>query len=873
MRVGPQLRLTHVLIFSLVGVLVLAGAVLGRLGVSRAGEILEDSWRGAYDILVTHEDGFQMLSPGQDPNGLALIDDNYAAQSSRVIGFDQLERIDAIESVEVAAPVAFIGRMAGAVPWMFFTREGHNLDEEPIQDYEITWSVADENGIVFERTNTVRIDATRWTGESGYYTDIGLSLINDFEPPDRHILMLQAVVSGDDIVLIWAQGPTVATTIAAVDPVREQELIGEAADFLQPLADFDALVRERGSLSRLEALGQFGSDILPELEGMPGTEAGNRPAVHLKFGNERPLIGYVRNTDAYPSTVLSAEIAGEGATQVDYADIMRPFNGGTYAMPWPGEEYGPIEEWQENYVPDTYYSATRLYPAQLTPVDSPTQGQAAFEARMLGIYGPFAPWPGAWDIDIPTGRGLGEEISYRNPSGHHLTVGTNLRDGAAPFEVSTFTPGDVTTPGGYVPLGLYGPNTATFEGEPFPPSRQGLGVTTQAPSAIVSFDGAAELTSQEDIISAVRVRVAGLEALDNDAALTRINDTAQAIRRINGLDATVVSGATTQRANIWVPVFAHGTTDPQGSQSVGELGWIQQEFGTLGGASWTAALTNTTVDRVASASILLSSLFVFVLSMLARQERRTTHALLASQGWSARQRLGWTLREEWPGLAVFGAASALALVIAGDPLIRISIFVAIAVLILGLIIANPVRSRRIAPGERLGTRAQLAGLTAAEGVSLGITAAAIGGVGMIIDWYVRLVSQTSLGAAMTQALLPVLGSILVAGAVVVVTTAVTARKSREATSARNEFAYWSLGRSQAAIRGANLRPALAGVVIAVNIVLIVRIYVSGYQADETLYLILAGGWILIWLTTRAVSALRWTPIVESADTQPGQHAG
>lgn len=154
------------------------------------------------------------------------------------------------------------------------------------------------------------------------------------------------------------------------------------------------------------------------------------------------------------------------------------------------------------------------------------------------------------------------------------------------------------------------------------------------------------------------------------------------------------------------------------------------------------------------------------------------------------------------------------------------------------------------------------GLAAAEGISLGITSAAIGAVGMMLHWYYRLVTQTSLGAAMTQALLPVLGAILVAGAVVVMTTAVMSQKSREAMSARNDFTYWNLGRSKAKIRILNVLPALLHVVIAATLILLGRLYTASFQADDTVYLILAGAWILIWFISRATSALQWKPNID-----------
>ncbi|MBM9433042.1 hypothetical protein [Flaviflexus equikiangi] len=857
MSAAPRLRLTHVIVFALVGLLVLSGAVLGRVGVSRAGDILEENWRGAYDILVTHEDGFESISPGRDANGFALVDDNYAAQTTRIISAEQLNQIDAVESVDLAAPVAFIGRVTNVRPWLYFTRVEHNLEDEPVQDYEITWSVTDDNGVIFERTNSVRIDASRWTGEDGFYSSVGITLTNDFAPADRHILLHQVTVSAGQLLMLWGEGPTVATTIAAVDPVREQELIGESASFLQPLADFDQLIREQGPMTPEEAFGDDAS-IPPEFADFPGVAVGNRPAVSWQYGSSNPLIGYVRNTEAYGSTVITATIKGAGTTQIDYAEAMRPFNGGTYELPWPDDSRESDDPLFENYVL-TEYSSTRLYPPQLTPVESPVDGQAAFSAQVLGIYGPFATNPYAFDIDYPNGEGPGEEITYRNPTGHRLTIGTRSSEGAAPFEVSTFTPGEVIAEGGYVPLGLYGPNTAARDGEPFPPSRHGLGIATQAPSAIVSFEGARQLSAEEDIISAVRVRVSGLDGLSNDDALARINDTAQEIRRIEGLGATVVIGSTMQPVNIWVPLFAHGTDDPDGVQMVFPLGWIEQVYGTLGVASWTAALTNTTVERVAAASILLSSLFLLGLCLLARQERRTTHALLASQGWSTGQRLRWTLGEEWPGLAFFGGAAVIGLLVASNDTVRYAILTSVAVLLLGLMIANPVSARRLAPADRLGTRARMLGLAAAEGLSLGITAAAIGAVGMILHWYYRLVTQTSLGSTMAQALLPVLGAIIVAGAVVIITTVVTARKSLDAIDARNEFSYWLVGRSQAKIRAIGIVPTIIHVLIATVLLLLGRIYAAGFEDDDTLYLVLGAGWILISALTRAVNVLQWSP--------------
>lgn len=122
---------------------------------------------------------------------------------------------------------------------------------------------------------------------------------------------------------------------------------------------------------------------------------------------------------------------------------------------------------------------------------------------------------------------------------------------------------------------------------------------------------------------------------------------------------------------------------------------------------------------------------------------------------------------------------------------------------------------------------------------------------MISLWYFRLVTQTSLEAVMTQALMPSLGTIVFAGAVVVLTTAVTAMKAREATSTRNNFSSWGLGRSKAKIPPQkNAATVRLQVVITSILILTSSVSSDGFQQDMTPYHILAGGQILIWLLAR-----------------------
>ena len=89
--------------------------------------------------------------------------------------------------------------------------------------------------------------------------------------------------------------------------------------------------------------------------------------------------------------------------------------------------------------------------------------------------------------------------------------------------------------------------------------------------------------------------------------------------------------------------------------------------------------------------------------------------------------------------------------------------------------------------------------------------------------------------------MPVVGLILAAGAVIVLTMAVTARKNREVTERHvTTLSYWGLERSQAQIRTRNFAPIAIHVIIASIIVAAGSRYADGYQQGTTLYLALGG---------------------------------
>ena len=119
---------------------------------------------------------------------------------------------------------------------------------------------------------------------------------------------------------------------------------------------------------------------------------------------------------------------------------------------------------------------------------------------------------------------MGQEQSYRRTTPGKMKIGLyGEQVGGAPFEVGTYTPQDLDSGLNYTPLGAYDPAQVTVSdtGQTLTPTRNAQGLAAQPSSAIVSLQGAQELTD-EDFISAVRIRVAGLDGLTRAEAQRRV---------------------------------------------------------------------------------------------------------------------------------------------------------------------------------------------------------------------------------------------------------------------------------------------------------------------------------------------------------------
>jgi hypothetical protein len=117
MRTNPKpllkvIQLTGLLLVSLSLTLFLN---LSRFSNESVTQDLQDSWRTSYDILVRPKNADAFL----DVSGQRLIEPNFLSGQPGGITRAQYETIQAIEGVEVAAPIAMIGYLPIGLPHFF----------------------------------------------------------------------------------------------------------------------------------------------------------------------------------------------------------------------------------------------------------------------------------------------------------------------------------------------------------------------------------------------------------------------------------------------------------------------------------------------------------------------------------------------------------------------------------------------------------------------------------------------------------------------------------------------------------------------------------------------------------------------------------
>lgn len=727
---GPSRRRTTLLAAVLLATTLFVTPFMTASTMVTAERILQANWRGAYDLLVTADDG--LGSSAAQTAG--LLEQNFVSLTGAGdVSQEQLERLGDLEGVEVAAPLSFVGALDSPAYGVLVgatdpdgASGGGFYSGEP-KAFDVGVEIVAGDGVqerVLSRTATTVVTARG---------DVGPLIATNDD------ILVSNWTSGDgrwsaDVTLPGL--PTLASGIVAVDPVAEQQLLGPESHVLDGLVEFE---KRRAAGSSPRALAEL---VDEQYEFEYWSLANQEGPV-----NALPL---VINDAAYSDVSARVSFSPLELDQADRTGLMTVTQPGVAALTSEGllalaaAERGPAEtstiSLTERLVPFAQPALVVGLPGAVEP-----PGGAALDSTpsLVPQLAPRARYTDAHGrSDVPTGVATGVEVI---PQGfatvtslaREQTYRPAPRGSTAPLPsvlyapVGTYTPSDVAgqaRSASYVPLGTYSAGEARVAdgehaGAILQPSFSGRGLVLSAPGAITTLSGMSALQGHVGI-DVVRVRVAGVSTYSPES-MQVVERVATAIAEL-GLSVRVVSGSSLGPVGVYVPAFFEDGSD---------LGWTIQEWTSLGAAVRVESATSAGAYALQAVGLVGVGALALFAQWLQLANRRAEATFLGTLGWSRSRVIRWFLAENAMGAAAVVAATVAAFFVSPRGEFWGAV-VAVAVGYVGLTGVGAWWATRPAHGARWATRAWPAARTArAVGVRSASAHPAVGGmvaVGLVV---------------------------------------------------------------------------------------------------------------------------------------------
>jgi len=541
------------------------------------------------------------------------------------------------------------------------------------------------------------------------------------------------------------ESPQTVTRVTLVDPEAEAALLGDAGAFLAPLeqltpgADTDAAALsewaeasdseyaadflEQEANRRAQAAGFLNQEVFElvkqlyadngdDYEAMMAEQQGayvpllvaDAGAAPLEvtvtvepYGDAQRIVGGEGYPYKLPADLSSGKPGGKVLTSTaDVSSLLNPFVTTTATVPWPGSE--PVElDAQDVYNTLAIQSTGTVSNSPYTTSDTGVE---------LGAVGYHYPIPN-WSVGEPNLLTTDDEA--QTPGAESVYVSTTslprseFQSLAVPVgSFSNDAVAGLQSALSYVPLGAYEQINSTLDdGTVVNPSVSGLGLVGPRTVAIASIYSA-ETWGQENPISAVRVRVGGIDGY-SEAAVNRVIGTAAGIEAL-GFTATIVAGSSPTDVSVHVTDYAFGVTALDEKQTVGDLGTVTQQWSELGAAARADLAISTATASILALALGSTALLLGAVQFASVPRRRAQAAVMREIGFT-RGRIGrWMAAEELPGLLVVLLAGLAAALLSGLTQLSLAISGAgVAVVVVTSAIAVGLGSRTSA--RRVSKRA------------------------------------------------------------------------------------------------------------------------------------------------------------------------
>ncbi|HAF61510.1 MAG TPA: hypothetical protein DCK95_04215 [Anaerolineaceae bacterium] len=612
---------------------------LNEVNQRQALEAVQGYWRTDYDILVRPSGSTFLV----DDSGNRLIEPNFLSGQQGGISDEQLELINFIDGIEVAAPVAFLGYFP-----LGLLVEGEKVNDDPA-NAEAPWLVykdvrtftmndgwqdavsSDTLYTVESHTDAFSLEpntgAVSFVGENGEEYLLPQSITSAFANPSggKNKIRLSGKEDWENALAYYEreqEQPFYGHTynglfnlylpVAAIDPQAEQVLLGLE----------EALVEGRylSSADTYKGPNNTYSYLIPVLIN------------ENSFQNITINIKTYRLTDPAQQN-LSQSLSNEGLSYLEgmQSELL-------------GEETTTLHDYflqyikifmeQEGTVGGTMWTYLRPSPVQYTQ----TEGQqAALSISPVGTsrYGPILgvssePAQGAYRRAL-----IDDFVLVENHRGYTF--------GFTPvgiYDLSDLQDSTINQ----VPQELYSAPYALLredkdgnvlqQGVTIIPTNNPLGYLSQPPVVLTTLPAAKFLAQRDDYISAVRVRVAGVETAGEEAQ-QKIEKVARQIEEATGLQVDITLGSSPQTMLV----------DVQGSDTVEALGkleelWVRQLVGI------TLQRDFTRFDTLLFAAMFFSfGVFIYSSAALNLTGRQGEIGVLKTIGWKDKRILGYLLSE------------------------------------------------------------------------------------------------------------------------------------------------------------------------------------------------------------------------------------
>lgn len=407
-----------------IAVLLLGSVAIASAGIQNAAanalrETLDANWRGAYDILVTSPLATTELDGLLSPNSLGV--------GSQGLSLDDVERIRAVDGVDVAAP---IGEMVTSSVGNGLINLSVPVDDwggaDAPQAYRLTMTFATDDGLgpraLATTSKAVIIDETPPV-ESPVFSDGCMFEQFTVDPLEFPLLCsgtffdvnvwvvdgtFQGGGGGDTVenrhhIFDLGLFPEVSTRITLVDPEAERALLGDGGDFLAPLIEIGPDAQLTGDLLQgwaEEDGGEYAVNFLSNQEDLAAVQAGFADS---EFQREVERL-YAANGEEYvvpesPEIVqVPILIADRGPAPLDVTVTV--------------ESYGPLNPADTPFqfigerVPESLRAGE---PGELV-------GTTEFEGdTLLNRFAPTSqtiPWPGTESQELVNGIRYGSPFIY-----------------------------------------------------------------------------------------------------------------------------------------------------------------------------------------------------------------------------------------------------------------------------------------------------------------------------------------------------------------------------------------------------------------------------------------------------------------------------